>query len=135
MMSLNSVVSAVVGIFVGALGVAGLIGINKCREIRLDAGWAGILGAVIGVLGTLFTNYLTHNLQNSEATKRAKKRRDRLRSLLEDSRFEWRTIETLSVSIAADEKATTELLFEIDARADQKNPKQWALISKKPFPK
>lgn len=100
----------------------------------MDQGWAAILGAAIGAMATLGGTGLTHYLQSKRANDLAGKRRERLRQLLGGPKYTWRSIETLSAAIGADEVTTCELLIEIDARASVSNPKSWALISRSPWP-
>ena len=100
----------------------------------LDPAWAVVAGAAVGVFGTLGTTCLAHHLQTRKGNSLADKRRKRLIRLLEDERWTWRTIDRLASAAGADHDTTIELLLEIDARADMKNPTQWALESRAPWP-
>ncbi len=100
----------------------------------LDAGWAGVLGALIGGVTTVAGTALNHYLSIQKSNALANKRRDRLRGMLNSTKYKWRSIEALSASIGADEATTTELLVEIDARASLPNNRSWALVSRAPWP-
>lgn len=103
----------------------------------MDAGTAGVVGAVVGAIvgagGTIIGNVVQQWLPNRRANNLAKKRRVRLRQVLEDPQYEWRNLTTLMSSIGADVQTTTELLIEIDARASLPSGEKWALISRVPF--
>jgi hypothetical protein len=122
------------GVVIGAVGASVIVSAVSCREMTLDAGWAGVLGASIGVLGTLAASFLSHSLQNARTHSLAEKRRQRLKRELESPHYTWRSIERLCAVIGADESATVELLIEIDARTSQTSKKVWALESKAPWP-
>jgi hypothetical protein len=98
--------------------------------MALDAGWAAVLGAAVGAAGPIVLYWV----QNRRANALADKRRSRLRGMLNGNKFVWRSLDSLSASIGADDAATTELLIEIDARAAVGDPRKWALISRAPWP-
>lgn len=100
----------------------------------LDPGWAAVVGAAVGTIGTLSAACLTHHLSTKRTNSLAEKRRKRLRALLEDVRWTWRSLETLSSAAGAESDTTIGLLIEIDARADMKDPTKWALVSRAPWP-
>lgn len=123
-----------VGLIVGTTIASAAIYTMHCREMKLDAGWAGIVGALVGVLGTLAVTYLNHCLQNRRTFSLAEKRRARLHRELESKKYIWRSIERLAAVIGADENVATELLIEIGARASMTSKKVWALETRAPFP-
>ena len=96
--------------------------------------WIGVIGAIIGSVSTLIGQYLIHYLKERTEKKREKPRRELLKIMLEDDRFEWRNLSTLQHVIGADEETTKRLLLEIEARASEDGKPLWALISKKPLP-
>ena len=63
--------------------------------------------------------------------RRDRKRKAILRTMLQDSRFEWRSISTLARSIGASEEKTRELLISIGGRASaQGKTELWGLTSR-----
>ena len=100
----------------------------------MDEGWAAVAGAIVGAFATLGGNWITHALQTRRADSLAGKRRERLRQILNGKKYTWRSLETLSAAIGADEATTCELLIEIDARASVANKTSWALVSRAPWP-
>ena len=63
--------------------------------------------------------------------RRDQKRKSILRAMLEDPRFEWRSIETLARSVGAPEAKTRELLISIGARASAGGSSEvWGLMSR-----
>jgi hypothetical protein len=94
----------------------------------LDAGWAAVLGAAVGSAGPV----LLYWVQNKRANSLAEKRRQRLRELLSDPQYQWRSMATLSASIGASDETTAELLIEMDARTWEKDRRSWGLISRNP---
>lgn len=102
--------------------------------MALDPGWAALAGAGIGAAATIAANIVTVLLQNNRATGLARKRRERLRQMLNGDKYIWRSLPVLAASIGADERTTAELLIEIDARASLTNSESWALVSRAPWP-
>jgi hypothetical protein len=56
--------------------------------------------------------------------------RERLKSMLEDERFAWRSLEQLSAAIAANEDTTRALLVELGARPQANDTSMWGLVSR-----
>jgi hypothetical protein len=54
-------------------------------------------------------------------------RKDRLRKMLSNPKWEWRTIEVLETAIGEDEKTTVDLLLEIGARRSEGDRNIWTL--------
>lgn len=100
----------------------------------MDEGLSALVGAVIGAMATLAGSWVTHVLQTRRADSLAEKRRTRLRQILSGTKYTWRSLDTLSASIGADDATTCELLIEIDARASVSNKTSWALVSRAPWP-
>lgn len=100
--------------------------------MQLDAGWAGIIGAALGFAATIGGNIVTHWLSGRRANGLAEKRRARLRELLMDPKYQFRSMNTLSASIGASVDATAELLIEMDCRTSDSDRSAWGLISRNP---
>lgn len=94
----------------------------------------GVIGAVIGSISTLMGQWLVHYLKRRDEIQKDELRRNLLKKMLEDERFEWRSFKTLMHVIGSDEQKTQQLLLEIGARASEDGQELWALISKKPLP-
>jgi hypothetical protein len=77
---------------------------------------------------------LLHHLQEKSKAKSDEPRKNLLRVMLRDPRFEWRRIETLSHVIGADEETTKALLIQIGARASEDGTGLWGLLEKHPLP-
>jgi len=59
------------------------------------------------------------------------KRKDLLKSMLEDPAYKWRSLETLARSVGASDEKTRELLISIGARASTaEGPEMWGLTSR-----
>ena len=69
----------------------------------------------------------------SGAPERARKAR--LREMLEDERFKWRSLDQLSSAIAADADTTKALLVQIGARPQEGNDRMWGLVARNPRPR
>ncbi len=89
-----------------------------------------VVGSAISVVGTL----LLHYLQEKSKAKSDEPRKKLLGDMLCDHRFEWRSIETLSHVIGADEETTKALLIQIGARASEDGKGMWGLLKKHPLP-
>jgi hypothetical protein len=94
----------------------------------------GVAGAVIGSISTLLGQWLVHWLKRRSEKQKDEPRRKLLKKMLEDDKFEWRSLNTLMHVIGADEETTKQLLLEIGARASEDGKDLWALISRKPLP-
>ena len=63
--------------------------------------------------------------------RRDQKRKRILRDMLEDTRYEWRSITTLARSVGTSEEKTRELLVSIGARASAgRGEEVWGLITR-----
>jgi hypothetical protein len=89
-----------------------------------------VVGSIISVVGTL----LLHCLQEKAKAKSDEPRKNLLREMLRDPRFDWRSLETLSHVIGADEATTKKLLIQVGARASEDGKGVWGLLEKHPLP-
>ncbi len=102
-----------------------------------------VLAVVVGVLSGLGAAYISGYLgpkwleeQRHQRKRTAlEPRRELLRSLLSDKRFEVRRFDTLRRVSGMEAEACRDLLIEIEARGvvTKNNEEAWALISRKPL--
>lgn len=91
-----------------------------------------IAGAVITILGQLAIEYF----KNRKLNKLDKSRMKLLKIMLNDPKYNWRDIDSLSSVIGATKSKTRDLLIRIGARGSVKNflhDETWGLISRNPF--
>jgi HEAT repeats len=102
-----------------------------------SAAWFGLAGVFLGGLLALTGNLLLEVLKQRAKKKRDEPRKQLLRKMLEDERFEgrWRELETLMHVIGADAETTKRLLIEIGARGSEDREDLWGLIKYHPFGK
>ncbi|MDP2619588.1 MAG: hypothetical protein Q8P46_05355 [Hyphomicrobiales bacterium] len=98
-----------------------------------DGAWVALAGGGIGIAGTLGATYLAHWLQMRRTDRLDAKRKELLLAMLQTG-DKWRTLETLTRVIGADEPTTIRLLLEIGARGSQTGNLVWGLISRNPLP-
>jgi hypothetical protein len=91
-------------------------------------------GAVLGVLVTTIGQIALFWLKDRPANRLAKLRKQLLMKMLDDQRWKWRKLTTLSHVIGADETTTKALLIDVGARASQDGSQLWGLISRNPLP-
>lgn len=92
--------------------------------------WESTISALVGGLvgGGLVTLYnFCKNLQNERNRKKI------LLKLLNDKKYSWRSLETLSKVIGLDVDGTKSLLIAIGARGSLKEKDVWGLISRHPL--
>jgi hypothetical protein len=110
---------------------------NICEFWTALAG--GIIGGILGCIGTLLSSYWGPRKLEEWRAKREEERiygprKHILRKLLEEDRFEWRYLSTLSRATGTTEEECRRLLIEIGARGSlSEGPEMWALISRKPL--
>lgn len=98
----------------------------------MNSSWAVGIFTLSASLGAVWLNdYLARHRKNT-ADEAAKKL---LKSLLEDDRFGWRTIDTLANVVGTDESTVRRLLLEIGARGSMKDGRLWGLVSRYPITK
>ena len=95
----------------------------------------GVLGAIIGSISTVAVQFLKYKLEQKEKKKRDQPRKELLKEMLLDERFEWRKFETLKHVIGSDDDTTKRLLLEIGARASEDGQNLWGLKSRNPLQK
>lgn len=95
----------------------------------------GLVGAVIGGFLTFTGNFLLHWLKDRPRRTLDESRKNLLKIMLNDIRFDnrWRHFSTLSRVIGADEETTKRLLIEVKARGSEKEDGFWGLITHHPF--
>jgi hypothetical protein len=95
-------------------------------------GFFGVLvGASVQVLGNILNDW---RKQKAEY-KKDEARRNILKKMLSDDRFEWRKLDTLMHVIGSDPETTKRLLLEIGGRASEDGQNLWGLIEKHPLGK
>jgi len=94
---------------------------------------AGFLGTVIGSVTTLGGQILIPCLRERERRHRVEPRRQLLRNLLNDPRFNWRELKTLTNVIGADDETTKTLLIEVGARGSEDGQHLWGLLTRNPL--
>ena len=95
----------------------------------------GLIGVVAGATITVLGNFMIHYFNDRPRKQLDEKRKELLREMLSDTRFQWRKSATLSRVIGADEETTKRLLIEIGARGSEREDGMWGLIDKHPFNK
>src|SRR4051794_3066479 len=99
----------------------------------MDSGWAALLGTVVGSATSIGTTWFSEYLRNKRSNKLAEIRKERLRKLLSDENYKWRSLERLCAAVGADEEMTAGLLLEIGARRSVGTKEVWTLIARTPF--
>jgi hypothetical protein len=103
-----------------------------CEKLLVAA--IGLIGVIVGSIISVGGAVLLHHLQEKAKTKSDEPRKNLLRQMLRDPRFDWRSLETLSHVIGADEETTKALLIQIGARASEDGKGVWGLLEKHPLP-
>jgi hypothetical protein len=96
-----------------------------------DGGWV-VLGATVGALGSLLTTWLNAWLAGNRMDPYEKAAMAILTKKLHLG-SSWKPLKDLSNIIGAEEKDTKELLLMLGARAAERNPNLWGLISRNPL--
>ena len=91
------------------------------------------MGAVIGSLATVAVQILQFYLAERAKERADQPRKRLLLEMLDDSKFEWRRLDTLMHIIGADEETTKRLLLAVGARASEDGQDLWALLKRKPL--
>ncbi len=105
----------------------------------LAAIFGGIIGGILGCVGTMVSSYWGPRKFDEYKENKAEKqhngpRKDLLKKLLEDDRFNWRHLSTLARVTGTDEEECRRLLIEIGARGSLSEGKEmWGLISRNPI--
>lgn len=94
----------------------------------------GFAGVVVGALVNVLTAYVTLRMRREQQTKLDKLRQKLLKTMLDDSKFTWRRLDTLKHVAGADDATTVRLLLDLGARASEDGQDLWGLISRNPFP-
>ena len=99
-------------------------------------GLIGLLGALIGAAAAIWGIHITHKLENQRRDKIDEPRRQLLRQMLDDPKYEWREMETLSNVIGASREDTARLLIEICARRSERSDGEdvWGYVKDHPLP-
>ena len=84
-----------------------------------------------GYIGSMF-NYLWTTKRDRD---RDDDRKKLLKEMLDDKRFEWRKLSTLSQVVGANEDETARLLIEIKARGSEGEDEYWGYITDHPLEK
>lgn len=93
-------------------------------------GLAAIIGGLIAQVGILITEWV----RDCRSRRLDRCRIALLKKMLEDRRFEWRSLSTLAHVIGVDEETAKRLLIDAGARASEDGKPLWGLISRNPFP-
>ena len=96
-------------------------------------GVVGFLGVIAGSIITIVGNISIECLRNKHQKTIDAQRQQLLKEMLEDSRFEWRKLSTLSSVIGCSEEDTKTHLIAIKARGSEKNDAKWGLLSRHPL--
>jgi hypothetical protein len=97
----------------------------------------GFIGVITGAIISIIGNLIQEWYKNKDKKELEDKRKRLLLQMLNNPKFEWRDINTLSNVIGATKDETRRLLININARSSEKrdNGKElWALIKKQPLP-
>lgn len=103
------------------------------NDTKFWIAFIGIIGALVGSLLTILRNLIVEWFKNKNERKIDKQRQDILKAMLEDTAYEWRTLETLAAVVGCDEEKTKNHLIAICARGSEKNDGKWGLISRHPL--
>lgn len=83
----------------------------------------GLIGVIAGSSISIIGNIILHNYKEKPNKEFQKLRMDILKKLLNDERYKWRELSTLSSVIGATENETRRLLIKINARASETKKK------------
>lgn len=97
--------------------------------IAIVAACGVVAGSIFSTLGQIGIA-VYHEWQ---AHRRNEDRRKLLRQMLNDSRHDWRCLDTLRHVIGCDADTTKQLLLEIGARASENGKDMWAYVSRHPL--
>jgi hypothetical protein len=101
---------------------------------KLSIAIIGLIGVVVGSVVSVVGTLLLHHLQEKSKAKSDTPRKKLLSDMLRDPQFDWRSLETLSHVIGADEETTKALLIQVGARASEDGKGLWGLLEKHPLP-
>lgn len=91
------------------------------------------LGAAIGVTGSILTTALNAYLTREKPDRYEVAASKLLKEMLEKGN-KWRPLSSLAAVIGASEQDTKEMLLILGARASDRNPELWGLVSRNPLP-
>lgn len=76
------------------------------NDTKFWIAFIGVIGALVGSLLTILGNIIIEWFKNKNEKKIDKQRQDILKEMLEDTEYEWRTLETLAAVVGCDEEKT-----------------------------
>ena len=97
-----------------------------------EGAWVA-LGAAIGVAGSILTTALNAYFAQEKPDRYEVAASKLLKEMLEKGN-KWRPLPTLAAVIGASEQDTKEMLLMLGARASDRNPELWGLVSRNPLP-
>ena len=95
---------------------------------KLSIAIIGLIGVIVGSCISVIGTILLHHLQEKAKAKSEEPRKNLLSDMLHDPRFAWRSLETLSHVIGADEETTKALLIQVGARASEDGKGVWGCL-------
>ena len=131
-MLLNSYVIFCKGIFMTEQEIS-KIASQVISDSKFWIALIGIIGAIIGSILTILGNFALEWYKTKKQRELDKTRQNILKTMLEDSKFEWRNLSTLAAVIGCTEESTKHHLITIGARGSEKNDGKWGLISRHPL--
>jgi len=99
-------------------------------------GLIGLAGAIIGAAAAILAVIIKDNREAARREKVDEPRRNLLRQMLDNPKYEWRRMDTLSAVIGATREETARLLIEIGARRSERSDGEdvWSYIKNHPLP-
>lgn len=97
-----------------------------------DGGWVA-LGAAIGTAGSILTTFLNAYLTREKPDPYEAAAKKLLKEMLEKG-SKWKPLTGLMSVIGASEQDTKDMLLLIGARASERNPELWGLVTRNPLP-
>ena len=117
-----------------AINLAPIVAEKVSSDIEIRVALIGLTGVFIGIVGQGFIEWM----KGTGKRQLDAQREQLLKTLLMDTRHEWRKLNTLSRIIGANEEETRRLLIKVGARGSEKDNKDnevWALIQNQPLNK
>ncbi len=93
----------------------------------------GLIGVIVGAIITGILKIIEEWFKQRAEKMKDEPRRQLLKKMLQDRRYEWRKVDTLSHVIGSDPETTKRLLIEIGARASENGRDLWGLIENHPL--
>jgi Na+-translocating ferredoxin:NAD+ oxidoreductase RnfG subunit len=93
----------------------------------------GLIGVIVGAIITGILKITEEWLKQRAEKEKDEPRRQLLKRMLKDMRYEWRKLDTLSHVIGSDPETTKRLLIEIGTRASENGRDLWGLIEDHPL--